>query len=153
PFLGVHFTVTVDGHTKLGPTAIPAFWREQYEGLSGFSLPELLEITGRQMGLLVRSDFDFKTLAIEELRKYSRRHLVGLSTGLATGVSPANYRRWGRPGIRAQLLNITTRRLEMDFVIEGDDRSFHVLNAVSPALTCSLPFAELVVDEIAGRLG
>ena len=27
PFLGVHYTVTVDGHVKLGPTAIPAFWR------------------------------------------------------------------------------------------------------------------------------
>ena len=30
PFLGVHFTVTVDGRAKIGPTAIPAFWREQY---------------------------------------------------------------------------------------------------------------------------
>ena len=28
PFLGVHFTKTVDGHVKIGPTAIPAFWRE-----------------------------------------------------------------------------------------------------------------------------
>jgi L-2-hydroxyglutarate oxidase len=26
PFLGVHFTVTVDGRSKIGPTAIPAFW-------------------------------------------------------------------------------------------------------------------------------
>src|ERR1041385_3758937 len=30
PFLGVHFTVRVDGRAKIGPTAIPAFWREQY---------------------------------------------------------------------------------------------------------------------------
>src|SRR3990167_1712987 len=29
PFLGVHFTVTVDGKIKIGPTAIPAYWREQ----------------------------------------------------------------------------------------------------------------------------
>ena len=36
PFLGVHFTVGVDGAVKIGPTAIPAFWREQYEGLSRF---------------------------------------------------------------------------------------------------------------------
>ena len=32
PFLGVHFTVKDDGHIKIGPTAIPAFWREQYRG-------------------------------------------------------------------------------------------------------------------------
>ncbi len=29
PFLGVHFTVTAQGAVKIGPTAIPAFWREQ----------------------------------------------------------------------------------------------------------------------------
>jgi len=28
PFLGVHFTIKVDGTVKIGPTAIPAFWRE-----------------------------------------------------------------------------------------------------------------------------
>src|SRR5205807_4792798 len=30
PFLGVHFTVKGDGHVKIGLTAIPALWREQY---------------------------------------------------------------------------------------------------------------------------
>ena len=29
PFLGVHLTVTVDGRAKIGPTAIPALWREE----------------------------------------------------------------------------------------------------------------------------
>ncbi len=33
PFLGVHYTVTVDGHVKIGPTSVPAFWRENYKGL------------------------------------------------------------------------------------------------------------------------
>jgi len=30
PFLGVHFTLTVDGKVKIGPTAIPILGREQY---------------------------------------------------------------------------------------------------------------------------
>ena len=42
-------------------------------------------------------------------------------------------------------------RLEMDFVVRGDERSTHVLNAVSPAWTASLAFAELVVDGMAER--
>lgn len=54
----------------------------------------------------------------------------------------------GKPGIRAQLIHRKTGALEMDFVIEGDDRSIHVLNAVSPAFTCSQPFASHVVDRI-----
>ncbi|MEK9737204.1 MAG: FAD-dependent oxidoreductase, partial [Candidatus Nanopelagicales bacterium] len=36
PFLGVHLTVTVQGRTKVGPTAIPSLWREDYGGLRGF---------------------------------------------------------------------------------------------------------------------
>ena len=148
PFLGVHFTVTVDGHAKIGPTAIPAFWREQYAGLSGFDARDLAEIAALQSGLLVSAGFEFRRLAVEELRKYSRRHLVALAGGLATDVKPEHWRRWGRAGIRAQLLDIRTRKLEMDFVIEGDARSMHVLNAVSPGWTCSLPFAAYVVDAI-----
>ena len=35
-----------------------------------------------------------------------------------------------------------------DFVLEHDSGSMHVLNAVSPAFTCALPFAEMVCDRI-----
>jgi len=42
--------------------------------------------------------------------------------------------------------------LEMDFRYEGDERSFHVLNAVSPAFTCALPLAEHLAERIAERL-
>ncbi len=148
PFLGVHFTVTVDGKSKIGPTAIPAFWREQYKGLSGFRAKEFLEIAWRDLGLFWSAGFDFRRLAWEEFQKYSRRHLVNLASRLLEGTVPENFLKWGRPGIRAQLMNIETRRLEMDFVLEGDSRSFHVLNAVSPAWTCSIPFARHVCDGI-----
>jgi L-2-hydroxyglutarate oxidase len=153
PFLGVHFTVTVDGHAKIGPTAIPALWREQYAGLSGFSLRDLAEIARLQLGLVFSAGFEFRRLAWEELAKYDRAHLVSLAGQLADGVRVDNYRRWGRTGIRAQLLDTRTRKLEMDFVLEGDDRSMHILNAVSPGWTCSIPFAAYVVDEIERRRG
>lgn len=148
PFLGVHFTVTVDGHAKIGPTAIPAFWREQYAGLQGLSTQDLIEILRLQCALFFSSGFDFRRLAWEELAKYDRRHLVALAGKLAEGVRVANFRRWGRTGIRAQLLDTRNSKLEMDFVIEGDDRSMHVLNAVSPGWTCSIPFAQYVADRI-----
>jgi (S)-2-hydroxyglutarate dehydrogenase len=152
PFLGVHYTITADGHAKIGPTAIPAFWREQYRGLGGFTLTEFGEIVWRQLGLAASSDFDFMRLAAAELQKYSRRRMVELAARLAREVEPEHYRRWGRPGIRAQLYDTRRRRLEMDFVIEGDARSLHVLNAVSPAFTCSLPFARYVAHNVEERL-
>jgi len=152
PFLGVHFTVTTDGHVKIGPTAIPAFWREQYHGWDKFRADECGDIVFRQVGLLASSGFGFLRLAWEELRKYSRARMVRLATVLARGVQPEDYRRWGRPGIRAQLLNTENKKLEMDFVFEGDRRSFHILNAVSPGFTCCLPFSRFVCDEIAVKL-
>ena len=40
------------------------------------------------------------------------------------------------------------RKLVDDFVLEGDQKSIHILNAVSPAFTCSLPFSKYIVDKI-----
>ena len=148
PFLGTHFTVTVDGKSKIGPTAIPAFWREQYSGFNRFKLEEFVDILLRQAGLFAFSQFDFKQLAWEEIQKYYRPRLVELASHLLEGVRPHNYKHWGKTGIRAQLLNVKEKKLEMDFVLEGDSKSFHVLNAVSPGFTCALPFAEYVCDEI-----
>lgn len=152
PFLGVHFTITADGKAKIGPTAIPAFWRENYEGLRNFKLGEMMEVAGRGLGLLTNAQFDYRRLAMEEIAKYSRSRMVALASVLAEGVTESNYQKWGRPGIRAQLLDITKKKLEMDFVLEGDHRSMHVLNAVSPAFTCSLPFAGHVCDQIEQHL-
>ena len=152
PFLGVHFTVTVDGHAKIGPTAIPCLWREQYEGVRNFDLREALSVLATCLPLTLRSGFDFRSLAIEELRKHRRRHLVSLAARLAEGVRVEQYEKWGRPGIRAQLVDVRTRTLVQDFCLEGDDRSLHVLNAVSPGWTCSIPFSRFVCDQVASRL-
>lgn len=148
PFLGVHFTLLANGHAKIGPTAIPAFWREQYHGFGNFKFGEFAEIIFRDLGLIMSSGFDFKRLAVEETMKYYRPRLVSLAAELLEGVKLEDYRRWGKPGIRAQLLNIKTRKLEMDFVLQGDKQSLHVLNAVSPAWTCSLSFAKYVCDRL-----
>ena len=153
PFLGVHFTVTVDGHAKIGPTAIPAFWREQYSGLQGFDLTDCVATLLRELGLILFAGFDFRRLAVEELLKYNRRHLVKLAGELASGVDVEHYTKWGKPGIRAQLMDVRTRKLEMDFVLQGDESSYHVLNAVSPGWTCSIPFAEHVSDQIVRLIG
>ena len=151
PFLGVHFTVTVDGKTKIGPTAIPAFWRENYQGIDRFNLQEFLEIIMREASLFASSNFDFKKLTLEEVKKYWRPQMVFLASSLATGVNTENYKRWGTPGIRAQLVDIKAQKLEMDFVIEGDDKSIHILNAVSPGFTCSIPFSEYICKQIQSR--
>ncbi len=148
PFLGVHITVAVDGKAKIGPTAIPALWREHYDGFGNFKLRELLEIGRLETSLFIRNSFDFRTLARREIRKYSRRRLVRLASQLVTTPLSDRRWRWGPAGIRAQLVDTRLKKLEMDFRGQGDDRSFHILNAVSPAFTCAFPFASYLLDQI-----
>ena len=148
PFLGVHFTLTVDGRAKIGPTAIPALWREHYHGVDGFNLKDFSEIILREVNLFVGNHFGFRTLAFEEIRKYRRAYMVSEAAKLLKNIELKNYSHWGKPGIRAQLVDVDKNRLEMDFVYEGDDRSFHVLNAVSPAFTCSFSLSKYLVEQI-----
>lgn len=146
PFLGVHYTITVDGTIKIGPTAIPAFWRENYKGLDNFKLKELLAVLGFEIKLFVTNAFNFRSLAYEELRKYNKRHFVSLATKMVKNIKSDGFTEWSKPGIRAQLLNTKTLELLQDFVVEGDEDTIHVLNAVSPAFTSSFPFAKWVIE-------
>lgn len=146
PFLGVHFTVTVDGIVKIGPTSMPAFWRENYQGFDQFRIDETISILSWEANLFIRNSFNFRSLAFDEIKKYNKKYFAGLAQNLVKKIDIKGFNEWGRPGIRAQLLNKETRELVMDFVVEGDKDSIHVLNAVSPAFTCSFPFAKWVVE-------
>jgi (S)-2-hydroxyglutarate dehydrogenase len=148
PFLGVHFTVTAENKTKIGPTAIPAFWRENYTGFEQFNLKEMIDILGIDTSLFLANNFGFRKLAVNEMMKYSKRKLVQLASTLLRDMNKNDFKQWGKPGIRAQLINVKTKQLEMDFKFEGDSKSFHVLNAVSPAFTCAIPFSQLLVEQI-----
>ncbi|HNY01094.1 MAG TPA: L-2-hydroxyglutarate oxidase [Bacteroidales bacterium] len=146
PFLGVHYTITVDGTIKIGPTSIPAFWRENYKGMDNFRAGELGNVLGWESRLFLSNAFGFRGLAFDEIKKYNKSYFVNLATSMVHSIDKSGFTEWSKPGIRAQLLNTKTLELVMDFVVEGDGTTIHVLNAVSPAFTCSFPFAKWVVD-------
>ena len=146
PFLGVHYTVTVDNTIKIGPTAIPAFWRENYQGIDNFKLDEFLEIIKYELKLFITNSFGFRNLAFEEMKKYYKPYFINLATKMVKNIDSDGFNEWSKPGIRAQLMDINTLELLQDFVVEGDNNSIHILNAVSPAFTSSFPFARWVVE-------
>ena len=147
PFLGVHYTITVDNEIKIGPTAIPAFWRENYQGLNSFKLNEFLDIITTITKLFFKNSFGFRDLAIDEMKKYNKNYFISLATSMVKKIDRSGFNTWSKPGIRAQLLNTKTNELLQDFVVEGDKNSVHILNAVSPAYTSSFPFAKWVVEK------
>jgi L-2-hydroxyglutarate oxidase len=147
PFLGVHFTKTVDHRVKIGPTAIPAFWRENYDFKNRFRVDEFLEIINWQAKLFWLNNFNFRSLAFNEAKKYCRKHFIHESAKLLKHLDANNFGDYLTPGIRAQLLNKLTGELVMDFLVENGKNSTHVLNSVSPAFTTGFPFAEFIVTE------
>ena len=149
PFLGVHYTVTHDGSIKIGPTAIPAFWRENYKGFSRFKLFEMLEILYYETKLFILNAFHFRTLALNEIKHYNKAYLVQKALRMVKKMG-TNFKAMPA-GIRAQLLNTQTNELVQDFIVAHTRNSTHILNAVSPAFTCSFAFAQYIVEEIEKR--
>jgi L-2-hydroxyglutarate oxidase len=147
PFLGVHFTLTVDGAVKIGPTAIPVLGREQY---SLGQMPDLLDIQSSFSSIFAMmkdSPKNLVNLAITELPKISLRVLT--EGGALLVPSSNNKIAWNtkKPGMRAQLVDLNTGKFEMDYVVRKHNNQVHVLNAVSPGWTSSLPFARWIVSE------
>lgn len=148
PFLGVQFGIGVDGSIRIGPTAIPAFWRENYHGFSRFNAKEMSAILYWQANLFLRNSFGFRTFAIEEMQKYIKSNLIKHAFRMVKNLDASKFSEWGKPGIRAQLLNKKTLSLVQDFAIEGDNNSLHVLNAVSPAFTSSFAFSQWLTEKL-----
>lgn len=146
PFLGVHFTKTVTNEIKIGPTAIPCLWRENYEATDNFDLKEFLSTTAREVKLWLSNANNFRNLAAEEFKKYNKKYFIELASRMVQYIDPEGFSEYTKPGIRAQLVDIKTNQLVSDFVVEGDKDSLHVLNAVSPAFTCAFPFSEYIVQ-------
>ena len=59
-----------------------------------------------------------------------------------------DFKTFYRPGIRAQLVNKKTLKMQNDFLLElGKAGELHILNLVSPGWTCSFPFADYIVEK------
>lgn len=146
PFLGVHFTRGLSGEVYVGPTAIPALGRENYGLVSGAKWGEAATILARLARLYLADHNNFRLLAHTEIRKYSKQFFHQCAKRLFPGLEMDDLVPTTKAGIRPQLVSVAAKRLEMDYILEGDRNSLHVLNAISPAFTGSFAFARMIVD-------
>jgi (S)-2-hydroxyglutarate dehydrogenase len=152
PFLGVHLTRVISGDVYVGPTAIPALGRENYGLFEGIKLFEGYTI-GRQLLSMYKGNRDnFRRLVHEEMRKYYKPYFVSAAKKLMNRIKASDLEASNKVGIRPQLINLKTRALEMDYIIEKDQHTLHVLNSISPAFTSSLAFCEWIVDQAEGAV-
>lgn len=146
PFLGVHLTRVISGDVYVGPTAIPAFGRENYGILKGMEPGESLKIGAELIGMYLENQQNFRLLVHTEVRKYLKPYFVDAARQLMKELTADDLVSCDKVGIRPQLVNVKKKSLEMDYIIEQTPTSLHVLNAISPAFTSSLAFAEVLVD-------
>ena len=147
PFLGVHFTLTIDGKVKIGPTAIPVAGREQYSFTEGWSGSDIAQALKGMKSLITGDSHDFVAILKSEWPKIIQKLLVKESTELVP--TAIGVKDWHRkpPGIRAQLVHLPTGKLEQDFIVVSQANATHVLNAVSPGWTSSIPFGRYLANE------
>jgi len=145
PFLGVHFTRGVHGDVYLGPTAIPAFGRENYGLFRGMDA-EGFRIAVEDAVLFFRNS-GFRSVALSEPKKYLPAYLHRDAARLVHGFDPAEVEAADKVGIRPQLVDWRTKQLVMDFAVERDGNAVHVLNPISPAFTSSMELARQIAEE------
>jgi len=146
PFLGVHFTLTLNGKVKIGPTAIPILGREQYSWATGWSLPDIGQALVATSALIRGKDHSLREILTSELPKLRESSLVRESATLVPDASQIKAWEKRPPGIRSQLVNIKSGKLEQDFIVQNFHNSTHILNAVSPGWTSAIPFGRWVAQ-------
>jgi L-2-hydroxyglutarate oxidase LhgO len=149
PFLGVHFTLRIDGEVWAGPNAVLAFAREGYRRTTVH--PKELAETLRYRGFRRLARRYWRTGAGELWRDVSKRAFL---RGLRRYVPELQLADlvWGPSGVRAQAIAADGSMLD-DFSIIRTRRALHVRNAPSPAATASLAIGAELAATAAAMLG
>lgn len=104
PFLGVHITRNVKGEVYVGPTAIPAFGRENYGIIRGLSLRESPRMFCDLGHMLVRNHGGVRQM-LQMISKYRFSNFAREAQLLAPDLCAADFIPTDKVGIRAQLVD------------------------------------------------
>jgi (S)-2-hydroxyglutarate dehydrogenase len=147
PFLGVHFTKSIDGKVYVGPTAIPVLGREHYQGFRGIRLGESIDVFSELGSQYLTNKQGFRNYAHQEIPRFLKSRFVSSAKSMIASITAQDLIKSKKVGIRAQLFDKQKKELAMDFIVRSTANETHVLNAVSPAFTSSFSFSKYVVAQ------
>lgn len=143
PFLGVHVTMNAHNEITLGPSATPALGRENYYGMKNVNFKDFCNISKALLNQYIQNKNNFRAFAHNELSNFlSKDVFLSNIKKIMPALQRSDISSKKKVGIRAQLLDVNKQELIMDLLVEKRNNSTHVLNAVSPAFTCSFALAE-----------
>ena len=132
----------------VGPTALPLIGREQYTGFKTANREDMFRMCQFLISLCKTNIDHFRSIAITEMVKATKIGFFYEAKRLVNRLSISDLKSGMNPGIRAQLIDSSNRKLIDDFMVLSGHHSTHILNAVSPAFTCSMSFSDYVVSTI-----
>ena len=92
----------------------------------------------------MENKFNFRQLAYQEFRKYFQYYFYKDANKLVKNFKLESMEKTKKIGIRPQLIDKNTFELVDDFKIIRHNSIVHILNAISPAFTCSFGLAEYI---------
>lgn len=155
PFLGVHFTPDVQSPPKIciGPTAIPALGIENYEGIQNIQLISFIKNATLLSKEYLSGNSKFRNYVNQQAFHFLKPFVWKSAKLIIPELKYKDLKISKKVGIRPQLFNKLTRKLEDDFICNSAKDSTHILNAISPAFTASFEFADTVIDKLLGSNG
>ncbi len=147
PFLGVHFTLMIDGRVTCGPNAVLAFAREGYN-LTDLNAGDLAE-TIRYPGFQKLAAKHWRMGMGEMWRSANKAAFVKALQHLVPAIQEEHLVK-SVAGIRAQAL-LPDGSMMDDFDFQESARIVNVVNAPSPAATSSLAIGQTIVTKLAGH--
>jgi L-2-hydroxyglutarate oxidase len=147
PFLGIHSTTNMNNDIFFGPSAIPAFGRENYRGIEGINLADFFNINHALLSQFYSNKKGFRRLIIQEGLRCFKPFFVNAAQKLFPKLSGNLLIKSNKVGIRAQLYDWHEKKLVDDFLVENGKSSLHILNAISPAWTSSLAMAKYLINK------
>lgn len=149
PFLGIHITKNINNQITVGPSAFPALGRENYQGFKNINIKEIFKIAPLLLHQYWLNHNNFRNFTHHEIKNfYSKSSFYQQAKKIYPILNNSNITKKIKVGIRAQLLDLKQKKLVMDLLIENTGNSTHILNAVSPAFTCSFAMAEHIVNTL-----
>ena len=149
PFLGVHFTPSADDIPviNVGPTATPALGRENYQTLENI---EPIATVNNLLCLLnqyLQNEGGFRKYVHQQSLLFLKPLMLREAKKLIPTITSSDLQFSKKVGIRPQLFNKYTQKLENDFLCLEGKNSTHIMNAISPAFTASFSLADFIIDK------
>ena len=144
PFVGIHTVYDKSGNFYLGPSSTPVFGKEAYKPFQKFKLIEFVTLILKFFTKIIKNENKLRNLAVSEFRNLFLSHIKKSTEVYFKNSSNIILSESRKVGIRSQIFDNKSKTLFNDFVVIKQNKTVHILNAISPAWTSSFAMAKYI---------